>query len=150
MNRPIKFRGRRSDNGELVYGNGIYQDLPVTEKQKELGFVSRTYIIGTEFPLVAKLWHPVDPDTVAQLVGFDADGNEVYEGDKILIDDAGEDEFFATCLPVGVNHWGGCFLHGGNFIFTKEFSLKEACQNPWNALQEIDNLIERHVEEAKQ
>ena len=79
--RPIKFRGRRTDNGELVYGNGIYQDLPVTEK--ELGFVSRTYIIGTEFPLVAKLWHPVDPDSVAQLVGYDANGKEIYEGDKV-------------------------------------------------------------------
>ena len=80
--RTIKFRGRRTDNGELVYGNGIYQDLPVTEK--ELGFVSRTYIIGTEFPLVAKLWHPVDPDSVAQLVGYDANGKEIYEGDKVV------------------------------------------------------------------
>lgn len=80
--RPIKFRGRRTDNGELVYGNGIYQDLPVTEK--ELGFVSRTYIIGTEFPLVAKLWHPVDPDSVAQLVGYDANGKEIYEGDTVV------------------------------------------------------------------
>lgn len=83
MNRKIKFRGRRTDNGELVYGNGIYQDLPVTEKQKELGFVSRTYIIGTEFPLVAKLWHFVEPESVAQLVGYDKDGREVYEGDKV-------------------------------------------------------------------
>ena len=85
MNRKIKFRGRRTDNGELVYGNGIYQDLPVTEKQKELGFVSRTYIIGTEFPLVAKLWHPVDPESVAQLVGYDSAGNEVYEGDIFVV-----------------------------------------------------------------
>lgn len=84
MNRPIKFRGRRSDNSEFVYGNGIYQDLPVTEKQKELGLVSRTYIIGTEFPLVAKLWHPIDPESVAQLVGYDSAGNEVYEGDKVI------------------------------------------------------------------
>lgn len=122
MNRPIKFRGR-DKNGKFRYGD--FNDID----------------LGTIFA-------DVDEDSIAQFVGYDRDGNEVYEGDKILIDDAGEDEFFATCLPVGVNHWGGCFLHGGNFIFTKEFSLKEACQNPWNALQEIDNLIERHVEEA--
>ena len=125
--RKIKFRGRCIGNGTFVYGHLMHN-----------------------FDDVYVNYWQVDPESVAQLVGIDANGNEVYEGDKILIDDAGEDEFFATCLPVGVNHWGGCFLHGGNFIFTKEFSLKEACQNPWNALQEIDNLIERHVEEAKQ
>ena len=127
MNRPIKFRGRCIGNGTFVYGDLMHN-----------------------FDDVYVNYWQVDPESVAQFVGYDKTGNEVYEGDKILIDDAGEDEFFATCLPVGVNHWGGCFLHGGNFIFTKEFSLKEACQNPWNALQEIDNLIERHVGEAKQ
>jgi len=125
MNRTIKFRGRDICTGEFVYGDVAHTEVGIL-------------IDGRE----------VDPDSVAQFVGHDKNGAEVYEGDKILIDDAGDDEFFATCLPVGVNHWGGCFLHGGNFIFTKEFSLKEACQNPWNALQEIDNLIERHVEEA--
>lgn len=142
MNRTIKFRGRvcdenkaQSDQGKTVYGNCLFQYPNGTVA------LSHTIKLALTF---------VDPESVAQFVGYDKDGNEVYEGDKILIDDAGEDEFFATCLPVGVNHWGGCFLHGGNFIFTKEFSLKEACQNPWNALQEIDNLIERHVEEAKQ
>ena len=84
MNRTIKFRGRRLDNGELFYGNGTYQDPPLSEKQKKFGLVSRTYIIGTEFPLLAKLWHPVDPESVAQLVGFDADGNEIYEGDELI------------------------------------------------------------------
>lgn len=133
MKRPIKFRGV-DKAGKLHYGF-FYVDfcgLPCIAE-------------GRGGKLI-----PVDENSIAQLVGYDSAGNEVYEGDKILIDDAGEDEFFATCLPVGVNHWGGCFLHGGNFIFTKEFSLKEACQNPWNALQEIDNLIERHCEEAKQ
>lgn len=125
--RKIKFRGRCIGNGTFVYGDLTHNFDDV-------------YVNG---------WQ-VKPESVAQFVGHDKNGAEVYEGDKILIDDAGDDEFFATCLPVGVNHWGGCFLHGGNFIFTKEFSLKEACQNPWNALQEIDNLIERHVEEAKQ
>lgn len=84
MKRPIKFRGRRLDNGEFFFGNGVYQDTPLSEEQKKHGWLSRTYIIGTEFPLLAKLWHPVDPDSVAQLVGFDADGREVYEGDKIF------------------------------------------------------------------
>lgn len=137
MNRPIKFRGVSLDTGEFVYG-----DLRIIGIRPHIFKEAQCYY---DEELIE-----VEPDSVAQLVGFDRDGNEVYEGDKILIDDAGEDEFFATCLPVGVNHWGGCFLHGGNFIFTKEFSLKEACQNPWNALQEIDDLIERHVEEAKQ
>lgn len=139
MNRTIKFRGKRSDNGEFVFGSYCYEDYG--KRDARLGILHAIIDEGGEEFIV-------DADSIAQLVGVDKNGREVYEGDKILIDDAGEDEFFATCLPVGVNHWGGCFLHGGNFIFTKEFSLKEACQNPWNALQEIDNLIERHCEEA--
>ena len=55
--RPIKFRGR-NDSGKFVYG--------------DLTHVANMVSIGG--------WH-VDPDSIAQLVGYDKDGNEVYEGD---------------------------------------------------------------------
>lgn len=141
--RPIKFRGRVLENhfadaGKMVFGYFVR------------GGNKKPYILVDNPNNNGQSLYQVDEDSVAQLVGYDKAGNEVYEGDKILVDNAGEDEFFATCLPVGVNHWGGCFLHGGNFIFNKEFSLKEACQNPWNALQEIDTLTEKHFKEAAQ
>ena len=68
MNRDIVFRGKRTDNGEWVYGyyvvqNGVHQiyfDVP-----------------GSEW----NMWE-VDPATVGQKTGEkDINGNDYYEGD---------------------------------------------------------------------
>jgi len=67
--RPIKFRGR-NDSGKFVYG--------------DLTHVAGMISIGG--------WH-VDRKSVAQLVGYDKDGNELYEGD-ILVDEL-EQEYTA-------------------------------------------------------
>lgn len=60
MNRPIKFRGRVINTGEFVFG-----DLAHTE----VGIL----IDGRE----------VDPESIAQFVGHDKNGAEVYEGDIV-------------------------------------------------------------------
>jgi len=70
MNRPIKFRGRDIDTGEFVYA--------------ELGQVSAE--ISDEYlSFITDDMHLVDADTIAQLVGFDRNGREVYEGDTVVI-----------------------------------------------------------------
>ena len=69
--RPIKFRGRDVHTGEVIYG--------------------ALRIIGIN-PHIYKEAHcyyeeeliEVDPDSVAQLVGYDANGKEVYEGDTVV------------------------------------------------------------------
>lgn len=58
MNRPIKFRGR-DKNGKFRYGD--FNDID----------------LGTIFA-------DVDEDSIAQLVGYDSDGREVYEGDELV------------------------------------------------------------------
>lgn len=83
MKRPIKFRGRRIDNGEFVYGDLMHF---------QNGTVAIDVLKGGIFP--------VDPDTVAQLVGYDANGNEVYEGDIVLRYDSREE--FAEAPENGV------------------------------------------------
>ncbi|MBR4382872.1 MAG: hypothetical protein IKP64_04875, partial [Selenomonadaceae bacterium] len=57
MKRPIKFRGR-DKNGKFRYGD--FNDID----------------LGTIFA-------DVDEDSIAQLVGYDANGKEIYEGDKV-------------------------------------------------------------------
>lgn len=58
--RQIKFRGVRMSDGETIYGY---------------------YYVRAGDAYIDE-WR-VEPDTVAQLVGYDNDGEEVYEGDEL-------------------------------------------------------------------
>jgi len=65
---PIKFRGK-AENGEYVYGDlmqGNYDESAFRIKPRK------------KRPVY------VDKNSVAQLVGYDVDGKEVYEGDAII------------------------------------------------------------------
>ena len=62
--RAYKFRGKRFDNGELIYGDLSVSSRPAIGNGKE--------------------WFLVEPESVAQFVGFDTDGNEIYEGDVMV------------------------------------------------------------------
>ena len=76
--RQIKFRGRNL-KGELVYGSYYYEHF--TDTPKEIHAIISEY--GVE-------WR-VKPESVAQLIGIDAHGREVYEGDTVIRIEGDED-----------------------------------------------------------
>lgn len=64
---PIKFRGKSDITGKFIYGIGV------KIKPDYAQIISDGYC-----------YEDVEKDSVAQLVGYDVDGNEIYEDDEIL------------------------------------------------------------------
>ena len=76
--RTIKFRGKRLDNGELIYGDILHYGKYET--------CIRSYLFPDKNSFSTL---PVDPESVAQLIGFDKNGEEIYSDDKIRVYDYG-------------------------------------------------------------
>lgn len=85
MNRTIKFKAKRLDNGEWVKGDLVHST----------SYVGISYP-SDEFPDVP-IVHRVDPSTVCQFTGLkDCEGKELFENDLI---------HFVGHKPIGKVIW---------------------------------------------
>ena len=79
--REIKFRGKRLDNGEWIYGSLLVSHFKDDKKER--------YFI-TQFSGNYTFEHEVDPATVGQFTGLrDKNGRDIWEGDIFKEDGSG-------------------------------------------------------------
>lgn len=97
--RTIKFRGRYwnrdgLDAAESQYREGemIYGGYALLKNSVGNG----DYIVD-----IHGICYLVYPDSVAQLVGYDSNGAEIYEGDTLI--DAFDNQYEVQVYPMGVN-----------------------------------------------
>ena len=106
--RELKFRGRDIDTGEFVYAElgGIVEEI------KDGYFTFRI----ANLPVV-------EISSIAQLVGYDQNGQEIYEGDELVSDDPINPHVYTARLESSATSPDGCYITGKMF---NRFRLKEA------------------------
>lgn len=108
--REIKFRGR-----------ALYDSCGEKVDKLVIGDLSHEWNKVTIFDENDGDVYEVDPNSVAQLVGLDSDGHEVYEGDTLI--HASGEEWIAALGSYARNKTG---LATYNF---KKLTLKEAIKS---------------------
>lgn len=114
-NIPIKFRGKDCITGELLFGDLFHKNKGVFIGSA----ISEGYAVSEVYP-----------DSICQLVGYDKNGAEVYEGDTVYFK---SDEVKRPLRAVA-----GTLLYETN-CSAPEFVIKGG--NLHNFIKEVSNEI---------
>lgn len=131
--REIKFRGKRVDNGEWVYGSLM------------VGFTGINYIIVMHDHILSMTeMYEVNPETVGQFTGLkDKNGKEIYEGDIVKSVFNHKDTNKTDVAVVEYDTINPCFVlaykYNGNGHFCYEYDFVQ-CGLRYNEI--IGNLHE--------
>ena len=138
--REILFRGKRTDNGEWIYGDLIQNVdcLKIREQEKSIRKIAKSY--------------EIDPKTVGQFTGLlDKNGKKIFEGDIVrLTDEHNEMEWTAVVAfgnPNGDYNWGWQLNAIEEFDGNKDILLWVDMEESGAYCEVIGNIYDNKLED---
>ncbi len=130
MNREIKFKAKRKDNNEWVYGYYAKTDLGTFINQYRVDYENE-YTYCEDFEVI--------PETVSQYTGLeDKNGIEIYENDK-LYDDPNDWHY-----TVGFQDGIFCLLLDEEIVWDDVYEYKNQCEVIGNKFDNSE-LLDKEV-----